>query len=210
MVLRLLEKAISGGDVNCKTNRAPGFDTSSLLLYLLLHKRGNPIQAHAPLWGWRVWVQVQVYVFLHVRWWLGTWWVTCLRSLLFPHHPSTRGRNNDELETLEPSNFTNNQLFKTVMTAFYAAVCGFERLCTTCQWEWEFEVYEWGWQDKNMKVKGRPGKSEDEGSLYKSVHCSILKCQGSTITWVLVFDTLIEVLSHLTITFLEYVYNVYV
>lgn len=46
------------------------------------------------------------------------WWVTRMRSLLFPRHPSTRNRDNDSMETLEPRNFTTDQLFKTVMTAF--------------------------------------------------------------------------------------------
>lgn len=124
MVLYLLEKVTptSRGVWSELQN-----EWSSLLLYLLHNQRGTLFKFTHHLRN----EGIQVYVFVHVRWWFGTWWVTCMRSLPFPHHPSTRGRNNDELETLEPSNFTNNQLFKTIMTAFYAAVCGFERLCTT-------------------------------------------------------------------------------
>ena len=48
----------------------------------------------------------------------GTWWATRMISLLFRCHPSTRNRDNDSTETLEPRNFTSDQLFKTVMTAF--------------------------------------------------------------------------------------------
>lgn len=55
---------------------------------------------------------------VHVCWELVLWWITCMRSSLFPPHPSTRNGNNDQLETLELCNFTDNQLFKTVMTAF--------------------------------------------------------------------------------------------
>lgn len=43
---------------------------------------------------------------------------THMRSLLLPWHPSTRNWDNECWETLEQCNFTSDQLFKRVMTAF--------------------------------------------------------------------------------------------
>lgn len=43
---------------------------------------------------------------------------TRMRSLLLPWHPSTRNWDNECWETLEQCNFTSDQLFKRVMTAF--------------------------------------------------------------------------------------------
>lgn len=43
---------------------------------------------------------------------------TRMRSLLLPWHPSTRNLDNECWETLEQCNFTSDQLFKRVMTAF--------------------------------------------------------------------------------------------
>lgn len=59
-----------------------------------------------------------------------------MRSLLFPRHPLTRNGDIDSLETLEPHNFTSNQLFKTVMTFFmWLCVNVYERVCTgTCNY----------------------------------------------------------------------------
>lgn len=68
---------------------------------------------------------------------------TRMRSLLLPWHPSTRNWDNECWETLEQCNFTSDQLFKRVMTAFMqlcvcACVCLGE-VFSICVWN--YKVY---------------------------------------------------------------------
>lgn len=94
-----------------------GLTLVSLLLHLLHLRWGCNLSKCVWGWGW---------VFR-----AGTWWVIRMRSLLFPRHPLTRNGDIDSLETLEPHNFTSNQLFKTVMTFFmWLCVNVYERVCT--------------------------------------------------------------------------------
>lgn len=77
---------------------------------------------------------------VHSCWGAGARWATRMRSSLFPRHPSTRNWDNDCWETLEQRNFTSDQLFKGVMTAFMQL-----RVCVQISFSYVCE---------NMRFKG--------------------------------------------------------
>ena len=102
----------------------------------------------------------------------GAWCLPCMRSLLFPRHPSTRNRDNDKLETLELRNFTNNQLFKTVMTAFMRLCVHLWKITSVCA----CALLSMWVEDKNTKAAGQ---SDDQDSLYDCFHCIKIDDRGS-------------------------------